>query len=307
MRPRQLLEAEDLLDVRVLRESARVVDGEVGRAIARPEALLHPWNRHVLRERVGSRDADPAREQPPDRLAVKPGAAATNARVLVEGVFRANAGHDDVPGLQLVPDASERFGQVAGRDWLDALGAEVQPHPVDGKCLAGVGDGLTPQQRARDRHRVAHGGNGPIDRGVRLLDARRDSRADAQRRTPLGQLVEGRDLRRHQGRVALMGIEDAEAYPYMPGRHGAGGRRRPRASAEGIFRKPDRREPGVLGGHRLLDALLRRQPAMAAQGESRSRRARHSPDVAYPALRRSARGPSSIRPAVSAAPSSSAR
>jgi hypothetical protein len=63
--------------------------------------------------------------------------------------------------------------------------------------------------------------------------------------------------------MALVGIEDAEAYPYMSGRHGASSRPGPRSSSEGILGKPDRRESGVLGGHRLFDALLRRQAAMA--------------------------------------------
>jgi hypothetical protein len=69
--------------------------------------------------------------------------------------------------------------------------------------------------------------------------------------------------------VALVGIENAETYPYASGRHGARCRPRPRSSSEGILRKPDRREAGMLGGHGLFDALLRRQTAMAAQREGR--------------------------------------
>ena len=64
--------------------------------------------------------------------------------------------------------------------------------------------------------------------------------------------------------MALVGIEDAEAYPYMPGCHGARRRYGPRSPSERILRKPDCRESGVLGGHGLFDALLRRQTAMAA-------------------------------------------
>src|SRR5262245_2230111 len=107
--------------------------------------------------------------------------------------------------------------------------------------------------------------------------------------------------------MTLVGIEDAEAYPYMSGRHGARRCPGPRASPEGILGKPDRREAGVLGGHGLFDALLRRQTAMAAQREGRPGRARHSPDGAYRGFQRSARGLSSTRRALSPAPSSSAR
>src|SRR5262245_65937709 len=89
--------------------------------------------------------------------------------------------------------------------------------------------------------------------------------------------------------MRLVGIEDAEAYPYMSGRHGARRCPGPRASSEGILGKPDRREAGVLGGHRLLDALLRRQTDMAAQREGRPGRTRHSPDGEYRGLLRSAR------------------
>jgi hypothetical protein len=64
-----------------------------------------------------------------------------------------------------------------------------------------------------------------------------------------------------------VGIEDAEAYPHMPGRHGARRRPWPRSSSERILGKPDRRESGVLGGHGLFDALLRGQTAVAAQCE----------------------------------------
>ena len=69
--------------------------------------------------------------------------------------------------------------------------------------------------------------------------------------------------------MVLVGIEDAEAYPYMPGRHGARRRPWPRSSSEWILRKPDCGESGVLGGHGLFDALLRRQTAMASQRKGR--------------------------------------
>ena len=130
-------------------------------------------------------------------------------------------------------------------------------------------DLIAAQQRADDDDRLAQRGQRLGVAEAHPLDGKADARADAEPDPAAGELVERADLHRDQARMPAVRIEHAGADPKRRGRDRAGRGCRHRAAVKRVLGKPDGVDAGGLRGVRLLDAALRRQPAVQPDAQPR--------------------------------------